>query len=145
MDLTNINKLYTPDGRELVKLYDNLGRLIWQVGPPVLWQGSWAWSGNIVIKADWNKYKSLMFEFDKAISNPGSSSGFDDIKNGNQVYVSLARAQSKDYRLLLYVIGASGSRMDFLFGSPDGMSLTIYPNGNQSNLTLKAIYGIEKQ
>lgn len=30
MDLTGIGKLYTPEGKELAKLYDNAGHVIWQ-------------------------------------------------------------------------------------------------------------------
>lgn len=40
MDLAGIQKLYLPDGRELAKLYDNQGKLIWQATLPILWEGS---------------------------------------------------------------------------------------------------------
>lgn len=68
MDLTNIKKLYTPDGRELVKLYDNKGRLIWQAGPQVLWQGSWKMlTTALKITLDIAKYPTLLLQFAQTI------------------------------------------------------------------------------
>lgn len=69
MDLTNIKKLYTPDGRELAKLYDNKGRLIWQASPPVLWQGSWQMSTTALRTAiDIAKYPTLLLQFDQTMA-----------------------------------------------------------------------------
>lgn len=85
MDLTNIKKLYTPDGRELAKLYDSKGRLIWQAGPPVLWQGSWKMSTSALnTTIDIAKYPTLLLQFDQTITfaNVGGSSTSLLITNG---------------------------------------------------------------
>lgn len=140
MDLANIKKLYTPDGRELAKLYDNQGRMIWQGGPPILWQGSWSPNyGNLTVPVDPNKYSAVMLEYNKpiikAVTNFESHSY--DLDNGRPI-LPLGLLTS-DNSLGLQVAGQSN--YTWFTVKPD---FKISATANPGGLVLLAVYGIEK-
>lgn len=150
MDLTGIAKLYAPDGREYKRLYDNQGHLIWQSGPPVLWQGSLTWTTatpqqNFV--ADRAVYQALQFEFDR----PLQKAKYDRVAqavSGNRVTVPLSTIADADGNYLVMYVDTYASAVFevMILASNNTVILAFQRSANFTcnGLTLKAVYGIEK-
>lgn len=141
MDLTNINKLYTPDDKELIKLYDNLGRLIWQAGPPVLWQGSWKMSTTALeTTIDIAKYPTLLLQFAQTIT----SANVNNVKRTSLLITNgMINLPVKD------AIAAGGISIIY-YGSRSSYILTVSGNlafysnfSSADNPVLMTIYGLE--
>lgn len=68
IEFKDFSRIMTSRG-ELARAYDNLGRLIWQAGPPVLWQGSWKISTSALnTTIDIAKYPTLLLQFAQTIT-----------------------------------------------------------------------------
>lgn len=149
MDLTGIAKLYAPDGREYKRLYDNQGHLIWQSGPPVLWQGSLTWTTATPQQrfvADPAVYQALQFEFDQ----PLQKANYDYVAqavSGNRVTVPLSTIAHGDGNyLVMYVDTYVAASFEVVIAASNLVILNFARSSNSANvgLTLKAVYGIEK-
>ncbi|QFR23121.1 hypothetical protein [Schleiferilactobacillus harbinensis] len=149
MDLTGIAKLYAPDGREYKRLYDNQGRLIWQSGPPVLWQGDLTWTTTTPTQqfvADPTVYQGLLFEFNQPLQNAKYAYVAQAV-SGNRVTVPLSTIAHGDENylelrtdtnaLVAFEVKIAASNLVIL-------NFARSSNFTSQGVTLKAIYGIEK-